>query len=824
MTSTNTQRLIPRYAHTAGPTSLVYSPDGKYLITVGSNNVIRKFTVASEDEPVTIEQNQDGNTGVVASNDKFITSSEDGTVSLFSMSTNSLSQLLVRCSLPIRDIDLSPDGNWVAVASDETVVKVVNTEDNRTIMNLRSQSNSAKHVTFHPTGNYLAVSGTDGAIYIYSLSSEEPEMVKKVDGIIKAVDGESEASSKAVWHPDGRAFAAATATRDIVVISRRDWSKQRTFVGGHMGDVTDYAWSPNGAFLASAGTDGKLVIWETKTQNILKKYDYKNIVSLRWHPKENAISFTTNQGQLYTLPDAVPPVEHATELRRTLRLAPLINDDAPTTVLENREKVPSRHRRSPSGASIDKLFGIHAGIGDDDFIIDDDGAGYAEPNINGKRGNSHLDVDVDIAGIKRRAYEQWYPEMHEPFQPGSTPWKGNRRYLCLNLIGFVWTVDQETHHTVTVEFYDRDAYRDFHFTDPFLYDKACLNENGTLFSSQPGNGNPAMLYYRPHETWTTRTDWRTSLPEGEEITSIALSESYIVVCTSNGFVRVFTLYGIPFRVFRQKHVPAVTCASWRDYILIVGNGPVGANGKTTLTYSIENVKRDETLQCNDTVALPPKGSLHSVFFSDNGDPVIYDSDGVLLVLVHWRQAGQAKWVPLLDTKKLERLASGRKEESYWPVAVAQNMFHCIILKGGEKYPYFPRPLLSEFDFKVPLSSKPNAENPASATPDAGILEETYVRESVLATLQEDLAGNATISGNDRLEMARRENNIDKTLIQLLMLECKDENRGAKALELCGLFRQKRSLDMAVKVAVKYNRTVLAQKIGELRDRMEMEED
>lgn len=49
--------------------------------------------------------------------------------------------------------------------------------------------------------------------------------------------------------------------------------------------------------------------------------------------------------------------------------------------------------------------------------------------------------------------------------------------LGLNLTGAVWTVDQETHHTVTVEFYDRELHRDFHFTDPFQYDKACLSES-----------------------------------------------------------------------------------------------------------------------------------------------------------------------------------------------------------------------------------------------------------------------------------------------------------------------------------------------------------
>jgi len=60
--------------------------------------------------------------------------------------------------------------------------------------------------------------------------------------------------------------------------------------------------------------------------------------------------------------------------------------------------------------------------------------------------------------------------------------------------------------------------------------------------------------------------------------------------------------------------------------------------------------------------------------------MIYTTDGVLLVLLHWRLPGQAKWVPLLDTKLLDRLASGRKEETYWPVAVSREKFCCIILK------------------------------------------------------------------------------------------------------------------------------------------------
>jgi chromosome transmission fidelity protein 4 len=51
-------------------------------------------------------------------NDFFIVGSEDGTVTRYSFYTGVLPEILTRCGLPIRDLALSPDGNWVAVASE----------------------------------------------------------------------------------------------------------------------------------------------------------------------------------------------------------------------------------------------------------------------------------------------------------------------------------------------------------------------------------------------------------------------------------------------------------------------------------------------------------------------------------------------------------------------------------------------------------------------------------------------------------------------------------------------------------------------------------
>lgn len=126
-------------------------------------------------------------------------------------------------------------------------------------------------------------------------------------------------------------------------------------------------------------------------------------------------------------------------LEHTLQPAPFIHDPL-AKILGNARKPlingfkgisDNRGRRRGTPDSLDDILGPDL-IGDeDDFVEDDDGAGYLD-NVNGygKRNNTHLDA-FDGYGTKRRATNQtWQPRLHAPFQPGSTPWRGNRRYLC----------------------------------------------------------------------------------------------------------------------------------------------------------------------------------------------------------------------------------------------------------------------------------------------------------------------------------------------------------------------------------------------------------
>lgn len=207
-------------------------------------------------------------------------------------------------------------------------------------------------------------------------------------------------------------------------------------------------------------------------------------------------------------------------------------------------------------------------------------------------------------------------------------------------------------------------------------------------------------------------------------------------------------------------------------------------------------------------------------------------------------------MPLLDTRLLPRLASGRKYETYFPIAVADNKFHCIILKGGDQYPYFPRPLLSEFDFSIPLSSPPekkqkdkkkgtraaqNGEDQAMDEDDiesngegeeegedenaeSRKLEQQFMLKDVQSAQLRDLVESTSGNHAQRSLLSRIELEIDKTLLQLLAVECRQgEDRGMRALEMVELMRDRtgRMIEAAGKVAERYGRTVLGEKIREV---------
>ena len=187
-------------------------------------------------------------------------------------------------------------------------------------------------------------------------------------------------------------------------------------------------------------------------------YIYSKVISIAWHPQENLVSFVTSEGELFIYADFVP-TNCSHFLEKSQQPSPFIHDPLSEisgntrNVLTNgyKDHHDARDKRRGTPDSLDDILGPDPGIDEDNFVSDDDGAGYLdEINDYGKRSNGHLDPIEGFESRKRPSYHAWQPKLHRSFQPGSTPWRGNRKYLCeLNcriLVNHSWSsVRSESH-------------------------------------------------------------------------------------------------------------------------------------------------------------------------------------------------------------------------------------------------------------------------------------------------------------------------------------------------------------------------------------------
>lgn len=789
-------KLLPKYAHSPGRTNLSYSPDGKYLFSVGVDRLIRKFTVGSTDEPDTVEHHDGDIMAVATSENHFATCSEDGTVSLFDIKSNDYKGLLTRSSLPIRDIAFTPDGQFLAAVGDDdssAIIRIINVdnilETSEITLDDVDSVGGVRSVAFSPKGDFITVSCGDNSARIFSW--RDRQQVQRISGVTPSIKSlGDEACTSVAFHPDEKHFAVPTKAFEIGIYEITDPSRPLIKLSGvHNGPMTDLQWSPNGGYLCSSGPSGQLAIWKVSTRELIANHTINNsILFLHWHPSANVLSFTTDQGQLYTLTAAIPGdlsygaihplnVKSSSGAEEQDDFADANEDDMGGDLDDQLERSGSRTRST----SVD----IMGDPDQEDWIVDDDGAGY--------KTQKKRPADYEYSKPKRPHVSRpttYAPELQPSFQSGSTPWRNSRRYLCMNFLGYAWAVEQEgDHNTVTVSFFDRELHREFHFTDYNKYDLASLSEMALLLASTDHN----KVFLRFHDGYTD--NWEYEIESGDTTRAISLSESLVVITTTRGYVHTFNLYGTPLHVYRQSRHPVITCASWKDFFMIVRTNP--ADG--SLTYSIEDGKGNQCYQKDDYLEIGEDSTLAAAFFSEDGDPCIYDSNGVLLVLLHWRNPLQAKWVPIVSSADLKE---GR-QESYWPLGLSnENKFHCIIMKGEATYPNIPLPISSEFDLTVPVKT---AED----------MERQYLTQNVLYELAKDRISDSGDSEGEIL-LSKKELELDKLVLRLLQLSCR-QGKHAKSVGLVALLRKEQAFEAAAKIALRLEMGGLAEKIEKMRE-------
>ncbi|KAI9500951.1 WD40-repeat-containing domain protein [Coemansia spiralis] len=692
----------PRYAHAEGYTAIAFARGGQFVCTGGSDSLIRVFHASKaerDQEAVTLEQHSDNVLSLAISKSKMLSGDEEGMVFSFDIGASPLSSseslsiepsgTVLRSTLPARDISISSGDKQVAIATDDEEVRIVSLLDMALLHTLAGHRGSVNSVCYSPDSIYLVSAGCDGTVRVWDMRHRDPSCVHIMHKLAYVCEpGNNMEQFKVRWSLDGRFIAIPCSDHSIKLVERGSWEIAASFAGTHSKMITYLAWSSNSKYIASVGLDKNVVIWDVAARkSILSHLCSSTPCQVEWNPCNNMLAFTDSTGAMYVWDDVVPveqghappfelkATEHGTLVRDKAQagsagaanelMSDLFDDTADINNMDSDRMDEDENGENDQEDDEDEDIedgGEEIVDALDDFVIDDDGAGYVERQV----------PKWAVVGDPQT----------QSFQPGSTPWINNRRYLAFNMVGSVISIAQdESHNTVEIEFYDKSVHRDIHFSDSFKFAMAALSESGCLFAttsrefvndqSLRGATNAdevSVISYRGFSSWSSNSDWVFKLPSKEHPRCIAASTHGVVVITSQGFLRMFTCGGA------QRHIQSlpnrvVTCVAYRDMVLIIleAAGTIRSNhGQKRLEYEYILLSMDDQSQlATGYCPVAPSSEIVWAGFSEEGHPAICDSKGILRVLHNYWKVGNASWVPILDSRKLAQ-DRGRRE-AFWPV-------------------------------------------------------------------------------------------------------------------------------------------------------------
>jgi WD40 repeat protein/serine/threonine protein kinase len=199
--------------------------------------------------------------------------------------------LVVRHKTEVLGVAFSPEGERLASAGGDGVVRIWNSRTGKLIREIPAHAKAACGVVFHPDGKHLASAGADGLVKVWELTTDPA--VKVFEGPCDAFRKFGAAYTVAFSPPDGRHLAAGSK-REVKVW---DWKTNRpedpkhTFPGPEYHSIP-VAFSRDGRRLATGGAGPQgLSLWDAETRRLL------GALPADRHPV-SALAFSPDGGRL----------------------------------------------------------------------------------------------------------------------------------------------------------------------------------------------------------------------------------------------------------------------------------------------------------------------------------------------------------------------------------------------------------------------------------------------------------------------------------------------------------------------------------------------
>ena len=252
----------------------VLSPDGEHIAVNAANNVFlartndddpRGFTLIRKDlrhyfhhlKTVSLLAfNPDGDRLAIAGLD----SNDNSSVRIFEADST---QEVCRCGggmKNIRCLAFSPDGKWLATASEDNAIRLWDATTGKEVRRFRGQGYLYNALAFTRDGKHLAAGSSFARVELWPL-----DLVQEAEVYLPSVGN---VGASQLLHPDGRHalfLPAFTYTLEQVALD----GKHRQKIRLRTGDMGQLCYSPDGRFLALGFRTGEVRLVDARTGQLL---------------------------------------------------------------------------------------------------------------------------------------------------------------------------------------------------------------------------------------------------------------------------------------------------------------------------------------------------------------------------------------------------------------------------------------------------------------------------------------------------------------------------------------------------------------------------